>query len=155
MDAFEQLAAEIFRGRGYWVRSGFKVELTRDDKQRIGSPSCPRWELDLIAFRPVARELLVLECKSYLDSGGVHAAHFTPGARLAGRYKLFNSPSLRTTVLNRLRHQLAAAGLCLDDVDLRLGLVYAHATEFNAALLMKRFAAEQCVFSARTSSGFT
>ena len=78
MDAFEQLAAEIFRGRGYWVRSGFKVELTRDDKQRIGSPSCPRWELDLIAFRPVARELLVHECKSYLDSGGVHAAHFTP-----------------------------------------------------------------------------
>ena len=51
MDAFEQLAADIFWNDGYWVRTGVKVELTRDEKIRIGLPSAPRWEIDLIAYR--------------------------------------------------------------------------------------------------------
>ena len=51
MDAFEQLAAEIFWNEGYWVRTGFKVELTRDEKIRIGRHSSPRWEIDLVAYR--------------------------------------------------------------------------------------------------------
>ena len=112
MDAFEQLAADIFWNEGYWVRTSVKVELTRDEKIRIGRHSSPRWEIDLIADRATTNELLALECKSYLDSGGVHAAHFNPGHKLAHRYKLFHDPLLRDTVLERLRLQCIERGLC-------------------------------------------
>jgi hypothetical protein len=142
MDAFEQLAADIFWAEGYWVQNEVKVALTREDKLAIGLPSCPRWEIDLVAYRPASNELLALECKSYLDSGGVHAAHFYPDARLAGRYKLFNKPALREVVLARLRDQMIERGFCPHDVQLRLGLVYAHATPVNEQRLAERFAAE-------------
>src|SRR5579864_5663340 len=112
MDAFEQLAADIFWNEGYWVRTGVKVELTRDEKIRIGRHSSPRWEIDLIAYHAARNELLALECKSYLDSGGVHAAHFEPGSRYAHRYKLFHDPILRDTVLERLKLQCVERGLC-------------------------------------------
>jgi hypothetical protein len=45
MDAFEQLAADIFWNEGYWVRTSVKVELTREEKVKIGKNSSPRWKL--------------------------------------------------------------------------------------------------------------
>lgn len=139
MDAFEQLAADLFWDEGYWVRTGFKVDLTREDKLRIGLPSSPRWEIDLVAWSTQKNELLALECKSYLDSGGVHAAHFLPGAKYAHRYKLFHDPELRDTVLARLKTQCVERGLCSADASVRLGLVYGHATSGNALRLTKIF----------------
>lgn len=140
MDAFEQLAADIFWAEGHWVQTGVKVELTREEKLRIGRHSSPRWEVDLVAYKPATNELLVLECKSYLDSGGVHAAHFLPGSRYAYRYKLFHDAILRETVLERLRLQMVGAGLCAPDATVRLGLIHGHATAYNAALLTELFA---------------
>ena len=139
MDAFEQLAAEIFWNEGYWVRTGVKVELTRDEKIRIGRQSAPRWEIDLIAYSPRRNELLALECKSYLDSGGVHAAHFLPGAKLAHRYKLFHDSVLRDAVLGRLKLQCVERGLCPAGAVVHLGLIHGHATKHNAALLREIF----------------
>ncbi|KUO56336.1 MAG: hypothetical protein APF78_01850 [Sphingomonadales bacterium BRH_c3] len=139
MDAFEKLAADIFWDEGYWVRTGVKVELTREEKIRIGRHSSPRWEIDLIAYRAATNELLALECKSYLDSGGVHAAHFLPGSKYAHRYKLFHDPVLRETVLERLRLQCVERGLCPADVTVRLGLIYGHVTRHNAPLLAEIF----------------
>lgn len=124
------------------MRTGVKVELSRDDKAAIGLPSCPRWEIDLVACKPATGELLALECKSYLDSGGVHAAHFDPGSRLAGRYKLFNKPELRGVVLERLRTQMIESGLCRPEANPKLGLIYAHATSHNERRLAERFEAE-------------
>lgn len=140
MDAFEQLAADIFWNEGYWVRTSVKVELTREEKLRIGRHSAPRWEIDLIADHAARNELLALECKSYLDSGGVQAAHFQPGSKYAHRYKLFHDSVLRETVLGRLRLQCAQRGLCPADATLRLGLIHAHATRHNASLLDSIFA---------------
>jgi hypothetical protein len=140
MDAFEQLAADIFWSEGYWVRTGVKVDLTREDKARIGRHSSPRWEIDLVAYRPGTNELLALECKSYLDSGGVHAAHFLPGSKYAHRYKLFHDETLRDMVLGRLRAQFIDGGLCPADVTVKLGLIHGHATAHNAALLAPLFA---------------
>ena len=139
MNAFEQLAADIFWNEGYWVRTSVKVELTRDEKIRIGKHSSPRWEIDLIAYRATTNELLALECKSYLDSGGVHAAHFEPGAKYAHRYKLFHDGLLRDTVLERLRLQSVERGLCPSNVTVKLGLIYGHATKGNAAALKLKF----------------
>ena len=84
-------------------------------------------------------QVLALECKSYLDSGGVHAAHFAEGSRYAKRYKLFHDAMLRDTVLERLRLQMTECGLCRSDARIRLGLVHAHATSRNAALLREIF----------------
>lgn len=142
MDAFEGLAADIFWAEGYWVRTGVKVDLTRDDKIRIGRHSSPRWEIDLVAFHAPSNEILALECKSYLDSGGVHAAHFEEGSRYAKRYKLFHDAVLRQTVLDRLRNQMIDCGLCAANASVRLGLVHAHATSHNAALLRDIFASQ-------------
>jgi hypothetical protein len=141
MDAFEDLAAAVFWNEGYWVRTGVKVDLTRDDKMRIGRHSSPRWEIDLIAYHAGRRELLALECKSYLDSGGVHAAHFLPGSKYAKRYKLFHDETLRSTVLDRLLSQFTDCGLCPAGTTVRLGLIHAHATDHNAARLTNIFAA--------------
>jgi hypothetical protein len=141
MDAFEQLAADLFWNEGYWVRTGVKVELTREDKQRIGRHSSPRWEIDLIAYNASANELLALECKSYLDSGGVHAAHFLEGSKYAHRYKLFHEKVLRDTVLERLRLQCIECRLCPANVSVRLGMIYAHATSHNAPLVAEIFSA--------------
>lgn len=139
MDAFEQLAADLFWDEGYWVRTGFKVDLTREDKLRIGRHSSPRWEIDLVAWSAQKNELLALECKSYLDSGGVHAAHFLPGAKYAHRYKLFHDSELRDTVLGRLKSQCVERGLCSADAAVRLGLVHGHATSGNALRLKEIF----------------
>lgn len=139
MDAFENLAADIFWNEGYWVRNGVKVELTREEKVRIGRHSTPRWEIDLIAYHATTNTLLALECKSYLDSGGVHAAHFQPGSKYAHRYKLFHDPVLRDTVLGRLRLQCVERGLCPPDVTVRLGLIHGYATSHNASLLAEIF----------------
>lgn len=141
MDAFEQLVADLFWAEGYWVHTGVKVDLTRDDKQRIELPSSPRWEIDLVAYKPVNNELLALECKSYLDSGGVHAPHFDPEHKLAGRYKLFNKPVLREVVHTRLVDQLSSAGLCPPDAVPRLGLVYGLASAAAEQQLQALFAA--------------
>ena len=139
VDAFEQLAADLFWADGYWVRNSVRVELTRADKQAIGKPSSPRWEIDLVAFRPATNMLLALECKSYFDSGGVHAAHFLEGAKYAHRYKLFHDTTLRRVVLDRLKQQFVDAALCPTDAVVQLGLVYGHATEGNSHRLREIF----------------
>ena len=107
-------------------------------KQGGGAPAAN----DLVAYRSATNELLALECKSYLDSGGVHAAHFVAGSKYAHRYKLFHDPTLRSTVLDRLLEQFVSAGLCPRDATVRLGLIHAHATPHNAARLAPLFAAE-------------
>jgi Holliday junction resolvase len=37
----------------------------------IGRPSSPRWDIDIIAYKGAINEVLVVECKSYLDSRSV------------------------------------------------------------------------------------
>ena len=111
MDSFEAVVATILEREGYWVRPGFKVELTKAEKRAIGKPSSPRWELDMVAYKGGTNELLVVECKSFLDSPGVRAVAFDGSSdKEAERYKLFTQKRLRTVVLRRLQKQLEASG---------------------------------------------
>ena len=113
MNAFEQLVGMFLERKGYWVRSDFKVDLSKEEKRKIGRPSSPRWELDIVAYKPVKNEVLLVECKSYLDSRGVTSSSFDgSNEKLARRYKLFMDERLRETVLKRLVQQLEEAGLC-------------------------------------------
>jgi len=66
MDAFESVIALLLRQEGYWVIPSFKVEITREEKRKIGRPSSPRWEIDLVAYQGATNEVLAVECKSYL-----------------------------------------------------------------------------------------
>jgi hypothetical protein len=113
MDAFEQLVATILDREGYWVRTSVKVKLTPEEKREIGRPSAPRWELDIVAYSGRKNELLVVECKSYLDSPGVRLTSFDgPKVDEETRYKLFNDDVLRRIVLHRLEMDLAEQGFC-------------------------------------------
>ncbi|ODU48553.1 MAG: hypothetical protein ABS98_12040 [Lysobacteraceae bacterium SCN 69-48] len=126
MDAFEQLVAELLERRGYWIRHSFKVDLTKEEKQRIGRHSSPRWEIDLLAYSGSRKELLAVECKSYLDSRGVTRKGFDGSdATRAARYKLFNDDVLREVVLNRLCAQLKASDAIAPDTQVRLALASA------------------------------
>ena len=143
MDAFENLAADILADQGYWVRTGVKIGLTRSDKMAIERPSSPRWEIDLVAYHAGRNELLLLECKSYLDSGGVHFADLLPGAKLKGRYKLFHDEKLRATVTARLLSDFVENGRCSADVTVEFGLIYGYATAHNERLMQAHFETKQ------------
>lgn len=123
MDAFENIVAGLLEQEGYWVRTSFKVNLTKAEKRRIGRASSPRWEIDLVAYKPKTNVVLAVECKSFLDSPGVHCDALT-GKETQGakRYKLFNEPKLRKVVFRRLVKQLAEKGACRPSAKVRLCL---------------------------------
>ena len=123
MDSFETLVGSLLTKEGYWVRSCVKVELTATEKQKIGRPSSPRWEIDLVAYKAKSNELLIVECKSFLDSPGVRARGLDGTDPIeAKRYKLFNDSVLRKTVLGRLVKQLVSAGSCSSSPSVTLCL---------------------------------
>src|SRR5947207_1589176 len=111
MDAFERVVVSLLEREGFWVRSSIKVELTKAEKVRIGRPSSPRWELDIIGYQPRNNELWVVECKSYLDSRGVQLCAFNgKNPAFAKRFKLFCEPLTRKVVFSRLEKQLVELG---------------------------------------------
>ena len=121
MDAFEAVVAGLLTRRGYWVQTSVKVELTKQEKVEIGRASSPRWELDVVGYRGRDNELLVLDCKSFLDSVGVRLSEVAAPAPKS-RYKLFTEPALRNVVLGRLRQQMVERGFCSDNPTIRLGM---------------------------------
>lgn len=139
MDAFEELVAEVLRADGYWVHTGYKIDLCKADKRELGNPSMPRPEIDLVAYKAGTGDLLSLECKSYFDSGGIHVRDLLPGGRNAGRYKMFVNADLRQMVLARLVEQLSSTSSIAGSPTPRLGLIYGYATEHNEQLLRKMF----------------
>lgn len=139
MDAFEQVVAEILWMSGHWVRTSVKIELTREDKIRIKKPSSPRWELDIVAYNGRSNVLRVIECKSYLDSVGVQAQGFDSGSKNATRYKLFNDPVLRDTVLRRTANQFFEKGFCRKNPKTKLGLACGKIKSSSRTAIETRF----------------
>lgn len=138
MDSFEQVVASVLQRQGYWTQTSVKVDLSKAEKVRIGRHSSPRWELDVVAYRGLTNELLVVECKSFLDSRGVSTKVFADGNPNSDkRYKLFTEPVLRRTVLACLRRQYVAQGFCARRPSVKLGLaagrVYGDEARLKAA----------------------
>jgi len=106
MNAFEQIVAGLFRAEGYWTITGYRVDLTKQEKRETGKPSLPRPEIDILAYRGSTNELIWIECKSYLDSPGVRYSSFTnpedPGFQ---RYKVFNDTRYREVIRTALINQ--------------------------------------------------
>lgn len=122
MQAYELLVAALLEREGYWVKGSFKVKLTKEDKHKIGRPSSPRWEIDVVAYRPGDRQLLAVECKSYFDSRGVTYEAVAKGSKDDTRYKLFVDENLREVVLGRLVLQLHEDKSIAPDSTVRLCL---------------------------------
>lgn len=139
MDVFEQLVAGILRFEGYWVEANVRVKLSPDDKRSLDNYSMPHPEVDLVAYKPATAGLLVIECKSYFDSGGIHARDLA-GGQNAQRYKMFVNARLRELVFKQLVGQFRQRGLLPGDVWPRLALAYGHATEHNEALIVEQAA---------------
>jgi hypothetical protein len=124
MDHFESLVKTLLEVDGYWVRQGFKVDLTREEKRAIGKHSMPRPEVDLLAFRPSDGVIQVLEVKSFLDSQGVRPEDLRLEHDLAaGKYKLLTSARYRDVFLPALRRTLIDKRLWAEGARLELGLV--------------------------------
>jgi hypothetical protein len=123
VDAFEEIVAGVLRRQVWWTMISVKVELTKKEKIKIERHSSPRWELDVVAYKGATNELMVVECKSLLDSYGVRVATFE-GDREKDetRYKLFFEKRLRAVVFSRLRKQMVKSGLCRAKPKVRLGL---------------------------------
>jgi hypothetical protein len=139
MNAFESLMAGLMEREGFWVRSSYKVNLTPAEKRAIGRPSCPRWELDLIAYRAKTNELRIVECKSYLDSPGVRVRDFNHhGEHEAKSYKLFNSRKLFGVISRRLVKQLLVVGACRPRPHITLSLAAGKIRNAADAVLLKQ-----------------
>jgi hypothetical protein len=124
-DHFENLVRTLLEAEGFWVFQSFKVDLTTEDKRRIGRPSLPRPEIDLLAFRPRSNQIIAIEAKSYFDSRGVRLEELAASYEIPeGRFKLFTCPKFQTIVLQRLKAQLMSMGMSKDDTAIRLGLVF-------------------------------
>lgn len=113
----------LLSSEGYWVTQAFKVDLSKEEKKLIGRASSPRWEIDVLAYNPRQKELLILECKSFIDSVGVQAAQILSHDESGkSRYKLFVDKVLRETVFKVIKRQLVKLGMITDDTRLVLGL---------------------------------
>ncbi len=124
MDYFESIIKTLLEHDGYWVRSSFKVNLTKAEKRYIGKPSIPRPEIDLLAYKPSDNQLLVLEAKSFLDSLGVQLKDLKESFPIPeGRYKLFTCDKYRETIISRLIKDLLELGMIKSNPKVRLGLV--------------------------------
>jgi hypothetical protein len=140
MDSFESIVAMILEQEGYWVKNSFKVELTKKEKSDIGIPTSPRWELDLIAYKPKSNEILVIECKSYLDSTGVGFNGVCgTDEKYSKRYKLFNNSNLRNIIFGRLVSQLEQKGLCAPSPSVKLCLAIGKVAHDNDRQKIKEY----------------
>ena len=112
MNAFETLVSGVLRREGIWTYPSYKVLVSKEEKVKIGKPSMPRPEIDILGYRAPTNTLMWIECKSYLDSTGVQRAAFDgSNAALASRFKVFTDPTYRRVAASRLKRQTVADGL--------------------------------------------
>jgi len=147
MDHFEAVIHTLLESEGYWVRSSYRVALSKEQKRDTGKPSIPRPEIDLLALHVKRNEVLALEVKSYLDSPGVKLAELSKVHDTAeGRYKLFTSKKYRSIVLGCLQQQLLKAGAINEQTTIRLGLAAGKVYQGQSDALRAHLAAADCFF---------
>ena len=140
MEALESLCEILLRQAGYWVIPGIYVALNQRDKdfldETVALPtlgkrvfkSFPRTQLDLVAYKPAKNELLIIECKSFLDSPGISARSFPFSRRVSldrpvsredvarfKQYKLFQHPEYLKVVSDQLIKNLKTLGMLTQD----------------------------------------
>ena len=106
MDSFESLIATILEENGFWVQSSVKLNITPFLRKFIG-PTDPRPEIDIVAYKGGTNELWLVECKSYLDSGGVSISAFNgKNPKFEKKFKLFTNEKYFNGICKELINQL-------------------------------------------------
>jgi len=140
MDAFETIVSKAFEARGYWTRIGFKVDLDKATKRALENPSMPRPEIDIVAYKPAEKKLLLIECKSYLDSMGVQYAGFSVSDSVTAiRFKLFQNDRLFKAVKKQVIKQLTDDGMISSSPSVKLCLVAGKIYGKDEEMLKKHF----------------
>lgn len=123
MNGFEDIVACHLEEQGYWVRRSVKVNISKEEKKRIGLPSMPRPEIDIVALKVREDELLLVEAKSYLDSPGVRYADVTGANSVwAKRYRLFTDDTFRRIVTERITEEFLERGLISREIRINYAL---------------------------------
>jgi hypothetical protein len=123
MDNFEGIIATLLEVDHYWVRRSFKIDVTQEEKRKVGKHSMPRPEIDLLAFNFSKNEVIAFEVKSFLNSPGVRLEDLQREHEVQeGRYKLFTSRGYREVVLARLKQDLISHGMADSNTKVKLGL---------------------------------
>jgi len=123
MNAFEDIVKQYLEEEGYWVRQSVKVNISKEEKRKIGTHTMPRPEIDLVALNMKKNELLLVEVKSYLDSYGVYfEAVSDKNDEFAHRYKLFTDGNFRNIVTKRLREEYQEQGLINENTKINYAL---------------------------------
>jgi hypothetical protein len=127
MEAFENVVGRILEREGYWVRHSYKVRLKKHEKRKIHRPTMPALDIDLLAYKGLGNELLIVECKGYLGSVGVTSAAVEGKDRKwSSRFKLFNDSGWRNVIVGRLKKQLVNEGSCERNPTVYLCLAVGH-----------------------------
>jgi hypothetical protein len=99
------------------------LNLTKEEKRKIGKHSIPRPEIDLLAYKPAENTVYAIEAKSFLDSAGVRLSELSETHEIPeGRYKLFTCEKYRETVFYRLKQDLMKNGMGDANTRIILGL---------------------------------
>ena len=107
----------------------------------LKKPSLPRPEIDILAYKASDNLLVWVECKSYLDSGGVRIEYFTDPTNINwARYKVFTWPKYKRIVSEELINQVIQSGLVRGRPTLKYCLVAGHiAREYDRSELHDYF----------------
>lgn len=124
MESFENIVKILLEQEGYWVLQSYKIELSKEEKERLGKKTIPRPEIDMIAYKPSENKIIAIEVKSYFDNRGFNPAELEVKHEVTkGSFKLFTCEKYRVVVLARLKEQLENKGLITGDTEVFLGLV--------------------------------
>jgi len=123
MDAFEEIITALFEQEGYWTLRNCMVDLSKEQKRELKNPSMPRPEIDIVAYKPRNNELVLIECKSYLDSAGVRLISVMPDVESGRKIKLFADSLYRQRVTEEFVKQAKVSGLLLSDPSVQYCLV--------------------------------
>jgi hypothetical protein len=143
MDSFESIICTLLEADHYWVRRSFKINLKAEEKRKVGKPTMPRPEIDLLALSFSKNEVIAFEAKSYLDSLGVQLAELQQeNDEQKGHYKLFTSKRYREVVLARLKQDLIDQRMANSKTTIKLGLaagkVYQKKSELIREFMKKK-----------------
>ena len=150
MDYFETIVARVLEEDGYWVRRGVRANLSKADKVRLGKPSLPRPEVDLVAYKARSNELVFFEVKSYLDSPGVKVAMLEQADEWesSNRYKLLTLKDYQRVVTATICKEYVAQGLIRPKPKIRFGLAIGNAPNGELPAIKKLAAKHGWVYLA-------
>lgn len=123
MNQFEEIAKYLLEAEGNWVKTSVKVDISKEAKRELGTPSMPRPEIDIVAYNPRQNSLKLIEAKSYLNSRGVYFSHIERREPKWDKYKLLTYNDYQEVVSTNLKTDFIRRGLITEDTKIQFGLI--------------------------------